>query len=37
MPTVNLGRVGYVHKGTYDPAAIYEKYDVVFYNHGSFL
>ena len=37
MSTVNLGRVGYVHKGTYGPAAIYEKYDVVFYNHGSFL
>ena len=37
MASINLGRVGYVHKGAYDPAAVYEKYDVVFYDHGSFL
>ena len=37
MATINLGRVGYVHKGAYDPAATYEKYDVVFYDHGSYL
>lgn len=37
MATINLGRVGYVHKGAYSHAATYEKYDVVLYNHGSYL
>jgi hypothetical protein len=37
MAIVNLGRVGYVHKGAFNPETIYEKYDVVLYNHGSYL
>lgn len=37
MAIINLGRVGYVHKGAYDPTITYEKYDVVLYNHGSYL
>ena len=37
MATINLGRVGYVHKGAYSPSAVYEKYDVVLYDHGSYL
>ena len=37
MATINLGRVAYVHKGTYDQATAYNKYDVVFYNNGSYL
>ena len=37
MATINLGRVGYVHKGAYNPATTYQKYDVVLYNHGSYL
>ena len=37
MATINLGRVAYVHKGTYDSATAYNKYDVVFYDNGSYL
>lgn len=37
MAIINLGRVGYVHKGAYSPSAVYEKYDVVLYDHGSYL
>jgi len=37
MATINLGRVGYVHRGAYASATTYEKYDVVLYNHGSYL
>ena len=37
MAVINLGRVGYVHKGAYAAATTYQKYDVVLYNHGSYL
>lgn len=37
LATINLGRVAYIHKGTYDPSTSYNKYDVVFYNNGSYL
>ena len=37
MAQINLGRVGYVHKGAYAAATTYQKYDVVLYNHGSYL
>lgn len=37
MAIINLGRVGYVHKGAYAAATTYQKYDVVLYNHGSYL
>lgn len=32
----NLGRVAYVNRGAYTENALYEKYDVVLYNHSSY-
>lgn len=29
MPTTNLGRIGFVNKGTYNPATAYKKNDIV--------
>lgn len=37
MAYINLGRVGYVHQGVYDPTTLYTKFDVVLYNNGSYV
>jgi hypothetical protein len=34
--TYNLGRVAYVNKGAYSAATVYDKYDVVLYQNGSY-
>jgi hypothetical protein len=36
MATVNLGRVGFVNKGTYNGATAYKVNDVVTYNAGTY-
>ena len=37
MAQINLGRVAYVNKGIYGENVVYEKYDVVLYNNGSYV
>ena len=37
MTAINLGRVGFVPKGTYVPATPYEKYDIVAYNGSNYV
>ena len=37
MAQINLGRVAYVNKGTYNGTTVYTKYDVVLYNNGSYV
>lgn len=34
--TYNLGRVGYVNKGGYNPTAVYEEKDAVVYQNGYY-
>ena len=36
MAVYNLGRVAYVNKGAYNAATVYDKYDVVLYQNGSY-
>ena len=36
MATINLGRVGFVNKGTYSGATAYKVNDVVVYNSGTY-
>ena len=36
MSTINLGRVGFVNKGTYSGATAYKVNDVVVYNSGTY-
>ena len=37
MATENLGRVGYVWKGTFKQSTSYRKYDNVLYNGSSYI
>ena len=37
MATINLGRVGFVPQGEYDPTTPYEKYDTVTYNGNTYV
>ncbi len=37
MAVTNVGRVGFVYKGAYDPYYVYKKLDVVSYNKGTYV
>ena len=36
MAVTNVGRVGFVHRGTYNPSTVYKRLDVVSYNNGTY-
>lgn len=36
MAVTNVGRVGFVHRGTYNPNTVYKRLDVVSYNNGTY-
>ena len=37
MASINLGRVGFVMRGTYNSSTAYKQLDVVFYNGSSYV